>query len=60
MNNSIATVFIIDDDPAVRDALSLMIEQENLEVAAFENAEAFLASCQSECYGCLLYTSRCV
>lgn len=58
MNNSIATVFIIDDDPAVRDALSLMIEQENLAVAAFENAEAFLASCQSECYGCAIIDIR--
>ena len=56
MNNSTATVFIIDDDPAIRDALSLMIEQEHIAVATFENAEAFLASCQS----CLLYTSRCV
>ncbi len=58
MNNSTATVFIIDDDPAVRDALSLMIEQENLAVAAFENAEAFLASCQSECYGCAIIDIR--
>jgi len=58
MNNSTATVFIIDDDPAIRDALSLMIEQEHIAVATFENAEAFLASCQSECYGCAIIDIR--
>ncbi len=58
MNNSTATVFIIDDDSAVRDALSLMIEQEHFAVATFENAEAFLASCQSECYGCAIIDIR--
>ncbi len=58
MNNSTATVFIIDDDPAIRDALSLMIEQEHIAVATFENAEAFLANCQSECYGCAIIDIR--
>ena len=58
MNNSTATVFIIDDDPAIRDALSLMIGQEHIAVATFENAEAFLSSCQPECYGCALVDIR--
>lgn len=58
MNNTAATVFIIDDDPAIRDALSLMIEQEHIAVATFENAQAFLDSCQSECYGCAIIDIR--
>lgn len=58
MNNTTATVFIIDDDPAIRDALSLMIEQEHIAVATFENAQAFLDSCQSECYGCAIIDIR--
>ena len=58
MNNTTATVFIIDDDPAIRDALSLMIEQEHIAVATFGNAQAFLDSCQSECYGCAIIDIR--
>ncbi|MGZ8270827.1 MAG: response regulator transcription factor [Methylophilus sp.] len=52
------TVFIIDDDPAIRDALSLMIEQENIAVQTFENAEAFLGTCQAECKGCAIIDIR--
>ncbi len=58
MSISNATVFIIDDDPAIRDSLSLMIEQENIAVTTFKSAEAFLASCQSECYGCAIIDIR--
>ena len=36
------TVFIVDDDPAIRDSLSLLIEQEDIAVQTFERAEAFL------------------
>ena len=38
------TVFVIDDDPAVRDSLSLLLEQEEIVVEAFPSAEAFLAA----------------
>jgi FixJ family two-component response regulator len=58
MNISNATVFIIDDDPAIRDSLSLMIEQDNIAVTTFESAETFLASCQPECYGCAIIDVR--
>jgi len=52
------TVFIIDDDPAIRDSLSLMIEQENIAVETFENAETFLAAYQPECCGCAIIDIR--
>ncbi|MDD5298623.1 MAG: response regulator [Rhodocyclaceae bacterium] len=41
MNN---IVFVVDDDPAVRDSLALLLEQENLVVETFASAEAFLAA----------------
>ena len=33
------TVFIVDDDAAVRDSLTLMIEQAGMRVQSFENAK---------------------
>ncbi len=53
-----ATVFIVDDDPAIRDALSLLIDLEGMAVRVFENAEAFLAACQPEWRGCLVTDVR--
>lgn len=38
------TVFVIDDDPAVRDSLTLLLEQEDLVVETFPSAESFLAA----------------
>ena len=58
MNNATTTVFIIDDDSAIRDSLSLMIEQEDIAVQAFESAEAFLAAYQPECRGCAIIDIR--
>jgi len=58
MNNATTTVFIIDDDSAIRDSLSLMIEQEKLAVQAFESAEAFLAAYKPERLGCAIIDIR--
>lgn len=58
MSNENPTVFIIDDDPAVRDSLTLMIAQENFAVMAFDSAEAFLADYQPECLGCAIVDMR--
>lgn len=58
MTVSNASVFIVDDDPAIRDSLSLMIAQENIAVNAFADAESFLASCQPEHLGCVIIDIR--
>jgi FixJ family two-component response regulator len=58
MNTPAATVFIVDDDPAVRDSLTLMIEQEDIAVEAFESAETFLAACQTKRPGCAIIDIR--
>lgn len=48
------TVFIIDDDAAVRRSLMLMIEQEAIPVQVFESAELFLESYQPQFKGCII------
>ncbi len=58
MNMTNTTVFIVDDDAAIRDSLSLMIEQENIAVQAFDSAETFLAAYQPEYPGCAIVDIR--
>ena len=56
--NTEATIFIIDDDPAIRDSLTLMVVQEGFTVSTFESAEAFLESFQTERFGCAIVDLR--
>ena len=58
MNIASPTIFIVDDDPAIRDSLALMIEQENMAVQVFESAEDFLHVYQPECRGCAIIDVR--
>lgn len=51
-------IFVVDDDTAVRDSLTLLIEQEGLVVRAFDSAEAFLAASLPECRGCAVIDVR--
>lgn len=51
-------VFIVDDDPAVRDSLMLMIEQAGISVQSFESAQAFLMAYQPDYYGCVILDVR--
>lgn len=52
MNHADMTVFIIDDDPAVRDSLTLMLEQAELNVESFCSAQAFLDYYRPDMRGC--------
>lgn len=47
MKSDTINVFIIDDDPAVRESLALLLEDEDFCVNAFPSAEAFLAGLDS-------------
>ena len=47
-------VFIIDDDPAVRDALLTLVESVGLKAACFDNADAFLAAYSPGSVGCIV------
>lgn len=48
------TVFVVDDDASVRDALSLLISLKGLRTAVFSSASDFLATYEPSWRGCLL------
>lgn len=56
--NDNATVFVVDDDPAVRDSLTLLLEQEDFCVETFASAEDFLAVCRSLPRSCAIVDIR--
>jgi two-component system response regulator FixJ len=51
-------VFLVDDDSAVRDSLSLLIRSIGLKVVAFERPQQFLDQYQPQQVGCLLLDIR--
>lgn len=53
-----ATVYIIDDDAAVRDSLGLLLELHGYAARVFASAGEFLAVCTSEWTGCVLADLR--
>ena len=48
------TVFVVDDDASIRDALSLLISLKGLRTSVFGSAEDFLAVYEPSWRGCLL------
>lgn len=52
------TVFIVDDDPSVRDALGLMLGVHGYRIALFGDAESFLRAFHRDLRGCLLLDIR--
>jgi FixJ family two-component response regulator len=52
------TVFIVDDDAAVRASLTLLLETHGLKVEAYDGAEALLAACSPDWQGCALLDVR--
>jgi len=52
------TIFIVDDDPAVRDALGLLLGVRGYRTAMFASGEAFLQAWQMGWRGCLLVDIR--
>jgi len=47
-------VFLVDDDAAVRDSVSMLLQSAGHTVAAFSCAEEFLRACSPSVRGCLL------
>ncbi|WP_153112149.1 response regulator transcription factor [Propionivibrio limicola] len=58
MTSSAYTVFIVDDDPAVRDALGLLLGLQGHPVVMFADAESFLSAFRPQWRGCLLVDIR--
>ncbi len=52
------TVFIVDDDEAVRGALRLLMKSVGHETKTFDSGDEFLASCSSGVSGCLILDIR--
>ncbi|OHC71171.1 MAG: DNA-binding response regulator [Rhodocyclales bacterium GWA2_65_20] len=52
------TVFIIDDDPSVRDALGLLLGLHGYRTAFYADAAGFLAALRPDWRGCLLIDIR--
>jgi RNA polymerase sigma factor (sigma-70 family) len=48
------TVYLVDDDPSVRDALMLLLSLRDIAAKPFENAESLLAELTAEHRGCVL------
>jgi len=53
-----ATVFIVDDDHAVRDSLALLLDLKGLTTRTFSSGEDFLTACRPDWTGCLLLDVR--
>ena len=58
MASSNLTVYIVDDDPAVRDALGLLLGVRGYRTAMFASGEDFLLGWRAEWSGCLLLDIR--
>jgi two-component system response regulator FixJ len=52
------TVFIVDDDPAVRQALTALVRSMHLKAEAYESAQQFLGAFDATRPGCLLLDVR--
>lgn len=52
------TVFIVDDDPAVRQALTALVRSMRLQAEAYESAQTFLDSFDGTRPGCMLLDVR--
>ncbi len=58
MTDPDATVFVVDDDEAVREALKSLISSVGLQAATFASAREFLQSRGSDLPGCLVLDVR--
>jgi FixJ family two-component response regulator len=52
------TIHVVDDDEALRDSMTWMLEGNGYTVATYESAEAFLAVCRPDMAGCVVLDVR--
>lgn len=55
---SASKVYVVDDDTALRDALSFLLRSRGLEADGFDSAEAFIAAFHLDMRGCVLTDVR--
>ena len=58
MSTTEQTVHVVDDDEAMRDSLTWLLEGEGYQVACFDSAEAFLTAFRTDLRGCLVLDVR--
>lgn len=58
MRSERLTVFVIDDDAAVRDSIALMLGLEGYRTSVFSDAEAFLSAWKDDWAGCVIADVR--
>ena len=58
MRDGLPVVFVIDDDPAMRDSLRWLIESTGIQVETFADAQTFLARIRPDVPGCLVLDVR--
>lgn len=58
MSEAGATIFVIDDDASMREALKNLLRSVGLEVETFGSAQEFLSGRHSEALGCLILDVR--
>jgi FixJ family two-component response regulator len=56
--NEDGTVFLIDDDPSIRDSLSLLLSLKGIRTQLFATAETFIETYRPEWHGCVLTDLR--
>ncbi len=54
MSSITPTAFLVDDDSAIRDSMSLWLGMRGIRCAAYESAEGFLSEVQPDWRGCVL------
>lgn len=52
------TVYVVEDDPSIRDALALLLGLHGLSVSMFADAESFIGAYRPEWTGCMLIDIR--
>lgn len=52
------TVYVVEDDSSVRDALALLLSLEGYAVAMFDSVERFVSALRQEWLGCILIDTR--
>lgn len=56
--NAALTVHVVDDEPAICDAIRMLLQSVNIDVARHDSAASFLAHANLESVGCLILDVR--
>lgn len=58
MSEGMPTIHVVDDDEAMRDSMTWLLEGEGYQVACYDSAAAFLAARSDDMQGCLVLDVR--